>query len=236
MVGFSDGTRIQLVSSIDPATGNAVDFSAPAAVIGTVADGSTDDNTPPVKSGGLYSNPTPTYSAGQVATFHFGIRGAAHMQIMSSDGTAGAQVGTTARGASLTTNRLSVRSALEVSNGTTLDTKVKPNRNGRLLSSAATTNATSVRAASTDLLRVAGYSARASACFLKIYDKASAPTVGTDTPVLTLYIPPTAAFSFALDEFYLANGLAYAITGAAADNDTTAVAAGDVLCLNLTHT
>lgn len=104
----------------------------------------------------------------------------------------------------------------------------------RLLSAAATTNATSVKASAGTLLRVTGHNAKASALFLKLYNKASAPTVGTDTPKKTLRLAPSADFNFELNDGYDI-GIAYAITGAAADADATALLAGDVVCLNVDY-
>jgi hypothetical protein len=104
----------------------------------------------------------------------------------------------------------------------------------RLLSAAATTNATSVKAANGTIRSIIGYNASGSARYLKLYDKSSAPTVGTDAPVMTLYLPPTTGFAFDLDH-YFGQGIAYAITGAAADADTTALTAGDIVGLNVAY-
>lgn len=101
------------------------------------------------------------------------------------------------------------------------------------LISAASTNATSVKSSTAVVVGGSASNLSASTKYLKFYKKASAPTVGTDVPVYTLPIP--AGVTLNLGEFFGAmnvphgTGLAYAITGAAADNDTTAVAAGDVI-------
>ncbi|HVW75214.1 MAG TPA: hypothetical protein VHC39_16370 [Rhizomicrobium sp.] len=100
------------------------------------------------------------------------------------------------------------------------------------LTSAATTNATSVKTSNANLCAGSLRNRAASERYFKFYNKASAPTVGTDIPVLTIGLPP--ASSMMLADFTGAagirfgNGIAYAITGAYADSDTTAVAAGDV--------
>lgn len=100
----------------------------------------------------------------------------------------------------------------------------------RLLS-AATTNATSVKASAgrVHFLRIANTTG--SAKYLKLYNKASAPTVGSDTPVMTFYLPASNVMNIIDNNFgiYLSTGIAYAITGAIADNDTTAVSANDVI-------
>ncbi|WCD56183.1 hypothetical protein [Caulobacter phage KSC] len=99
--------------------------------------------------------------------------------------------------------------------------------------SAATTNATSLKGSAGKCVGGLLVNTTAATKFFKFYNKATAPTVGTDTPVLTL--PILANSSLALtsvwDQYghYFATGIAYAITGAVANNDTTAVAAGDVI-------
>lgn len=73
----------------------------------------------------------------------------------------------------------------------------------------------------------------AATVYLKFYNKASAPTVGTDVPILTI---PVAAGALYANDFgrlgkRFATGIAFAITGAAAANDATAIAAGAQLSL-----
>lgn len=101
------------------------------------------------------------------------------------------------------------------------------------LSSAASTNATSVKTSAATLYNIAVSNTGASAAYLKIYNKASAPTVGTDVPVLTIPIAAggALALSFGTTGHRLATGLALAITGGTADSDTTAVAAAQVKVL-----
>lgn len=110
------------------------------------------------------------------------------------------------------------------------------NSTARLPSSAATTNATSAKVGGAELFKIIATNTTASLKYLKIYNKASAPTVGTDVPVLTIALPPSNALMAATFDIglYCNLGIAYAITGAAADADATAVAAGDVVGLNLT--
>ena len=70
----------------------------------------------------------------------------------------------------------------------------------------------------------------AAAKFIKLYNKASAPTVGTDVPVLIIPIPATSHISidFGIMGQRFSTGIAYAITNLIAANDTTVIAAGDV--------
>ena len=101
------------------------------------------------------------------------------------------------------------------------------------LIAAATTNSTLVKSSAGKLISGRVYNASAAVKFLKVYNKATAPTVGTDTPVLTLPIPAGAALDlwnvFGTYGLYFATGIGYGITGLAANADTTAVAAGDVI-------
>ena len=101
---------------------------------------------------------------------------------------------------------------------------------GATLNSAASTNATSVKATAGNLFVVSASNVSASSRFLKFYNKASAPTVGTDTPILVIPIAATSSVTleFGVVGMRFATGIAYAITGAIADADTTAIAAGDV--------
>lgn len=98
------------------------------------------------------------------------------------------------------------------------------------LTSAATTNATLVKngASSIHNLMLTNYSAAIK--YFKLYNKGTAPVVGTDVPVATIPIPANShvSFSYAYSGLRLTVGIAYAITGAMPDSDTTAVAAGDV--------
>jgi len=70
----------------------------------------------------------------------------------------------------------------------------------------------------------------AAARFLKFYDKADPVVVGTDVPVITMALAASGlTTAFPTDGINFKLGLAMAITGLAADNDATAVGAGDVL-------
>lgn len=98
------------------------------------------------------------------------------------------------------------------------------------LNSAATTNATSVKTSAGTLYGLTVTNTAASTRFLKIFNKASAPTVGTDVPILTIPIPANGIVTptFGGLGLRLGTGIAYAITGAAADTDATAIGASEV--------
>lgn len=97
------------------------------------------------------------------------------------------------------------------------------------LISANTTNATNVKNAAGSLYGYHITNSNAAARYCKFYNKASAPTVGTDTPVLTLYLPPTSATVLPNGAHGIAfsSGLSYALTTGITDADTGAVAADE---------
>jgi hypothetical protein len=101
------------------------------------------------------------------------------------------------------------------------------------LLSAATTNAQSVKASAGQLYNIIAISTVATIKYLKFYNKASAPTVGTDTPIMTIPIPGNTAGAGLTIPFPVginfSTGIAIAITGAVTDADTTAVAANDII-------
>jgi hypothetical protein len=96
--------------------------------------------------------------------------------------------------------------------------------------SAASTNATSVKAGAGQVFGWYLSNTNSSARYVKLYNKASAPTVGSDTPVLTLCIPGSGGanveFSHGIE---FGTGIALAITTGAADADTGAVASGEII-------
>jgi hypothetical protein len=104
------------------------------------------------------------------------------------------------------------------------------------LISAATTNATSVKASAGAIGSIICGNVGGTVAYLKLYNKASAPTVGSDTPVHSVMIPGNTAgagFSYSIPSgLVFGTGIAFAITGAMADADTTAVALNQV-CVNL---
>lgn len=105
----------------------------------------------------------------------------------------------------------------------------------RIVSAAASTNASSVKASAGNVGIVTGYNANAAARYLKFYNKASAPTVGTDTPIWTEYLAPQSKFSIPFAGLYFSTGIALALTTGSADADTGALTAADILALNVAY-
>jgi hypothetical protein len=98
--------------------------------------------------------------------------------------------------------------------------------------SAASTNATVVKASAGQVFSVQCSNVNAAARYLKLYNKATSPTVGTDVPVKTLIIPGnTAGAGFVLNwdkGLAFSAGIAFALTTGVADADTGAVAASEL--------
>lgn len=101
--------------------------------------------------------------------------------------------------------------------------------------STASTNAVSAKASAGQVYGYFLSNLNASPAYLKLYNKASAPTVGSDVPVITILIPGNSASNGAGANCEFANGIAFgtgiafATTTGVADADTGAVAANEVV-------
>lgn len=99
--------------------------------------------------------------------------------------------------------------------------------------SGASTNATTVKASAGQLFGWYISNLNASPRYLKLYNKASNPTVGTDVPVMTLLLPGNSAGVAGHVEMTngidFTTGIAFALTTGAADADTGAVAANEII-------
>jgi hypothetical protein len=103
----------------------------------------------------------------------------------------------------------------------------------RLPSAAATDNPTVVMDRGCELLALRGDNVKAAKVWIKFYDKATAPA-STDTPHATFECVASTPFNIELAEpLVFIHGLSFRIVTGAADNDNTAVAAGDIVQLNL---
>ena len=103
------------------------------------------------------------------------------------------------------------------------------------VNSAATTNGALVLTGTSGLQSFYATNEGATVAYVKLYNKATAPTVGTDIPEMILPVPAAASGvpgvanpNIGFNGFRFPLGLGIAITGAAVYTDTTAVAAGQV--------
>lgn len=93
---------------------------------------------------------------------------------------------------------------------------------------AATTNATSIKTSGASLYTITISNVTAATIYVKLYNKASAPTVGTDVPNITIPVVAGAIVSMdfgSLGQRYLL-GLGLAVTALAPATDTGVVTAG----------
>lgn len=103
---------------------------------------------------------------------------------------------------------------------------------GYSLATAATTNAVAIKTSAGSLYELTVSNPTATPVYVKFYNKASAPTVGTDVPVLTVPINATGTgaglttIPFGTLGKRFSTGIAIAVTGAAIATDTTAAVAG----------
>jgi hypothetical protein len=105
-----------------------------------------------------------------------------------------------------------------------------------IINSAASTNGQLVLTGTSGLQCLYATNIGATIAFVKLYNKATAPTVGTDVPAMIIPVPAAVAgvpgvspmINPGFNGYRFALGLGLAITGLVADTDTTAVAAGQV--------
>lgn len=122
------------------------------------------------------------------------------------------------------TNTVTVNDSASATGGYT------PNK----LISAATTNATVIKASAGTLGYVQASNVNAAARYLKFYNKATTPTVGTDVPVHVWLIPGNTAgagtnIPIPSEGVNFSAGISFAITTGAADTDVAAVAASEII-------
>lgn len=212
-----------------------VGASNPIPTGGNVAHDAADSGSP-VKIGGYASTTAPTaVTAADRVNAWFSLNGAQHVTPASGTSVQ-TMVSTPSDGATNAANMFVQASRGQRFNGTSWDLETYATTVSRIMSAANTTNATSAKGSAGKVFRISGLNAAAAVRYVKVYNKATAPTVGTDTPVLTLACAASVPFSFDLQPgMYFSLGIAYALTTGAADADTGALTAGDILGLNVIY-
>lgn len=202
-------------------------------VQGNVASGVTDAGRP-VKIGGVFNTTPPTVTNGQRVDLQTSNRGNQLIEGAIAHGSDVSAVRPVLIGGmdrnSVTGRRVAV--------GVFGDVYTEGgSATARLVSAANSVNATLIKNTNAKVFTITGYNAAAALRYLKLYNKATAPTVGTDTPVFTYALPATAAFQFTIPGGYqFSTGLGFGLTVNAADADTTAVTAGDITVLHINYT
>lgn len=106
--------------------------------------------------------------------------------------------------------------------------------NARLVSAAASTNGTVVKASAGRVYKIEGYNAAAAVRYLK-FSNSTTITVGTTAVVDTFALKPNDYFDFNFGPIGrgYSTGICYGLTVNSADNDTTALTAADIVGLNV---
>lgn len=108
---------------------------------------------------------------------------------------------------------------------------------GRLASAAGSTNATNLKTTAGRVYNIQGINVAAYPVYLVLYDSAASPPV-PGTTAIRKKIPLAASAAFSFDwptGLKFGTGIGFALTKLAADADTTALVAGDVLQLNIDY-
>jgi len=184
------------------------------AIGGPVASGGSNADNP-VKIGNVFNTTQPTVTNGQIVDVQATARGA---MIVSTG---------------VDTFNVTVNAAIAAGTNTIGGVTPKAVTTGGSTPShtmsAASTNATSLKASAGQVYGLSITNSVASARYFKLYNKASAPTVGTDTPVLTLGVPANGTVIRVYPVgLALGTGIAWAATGAITNADTTAIGANDL--------
>lgn len=94
--------------------------------------------------------------------------------------------------------------------------------------SAASNNSTNVKGSAGTVYSVSGCNINAAVRWLKLYNKATAPTCGTDTPVMRFALPVNNCTTFTVNTgAVFSAGIGYCIVTGAADSDNTSTAASE---------
>lgn len=98
------------------------------------------------------------------------------------------------------------------------------------LVSLSSTNATVVKATPGFVTGFSVFNINAAVRYIKFYNKATAPTVGTDTPVMVFGIPAGSGNNYVLPcSVSFSSGISFALTTGITNADTGAVAASEIL-------
>lgn len=95
----------------------------------------------------------------------------------------------------------------------------------------ASTNAAVIKSSAGSVYAVTIKNRTATAAYVKLYNKSTAPTVGTDAPLMTFDAPAGSqqVIAFGTLGGRFSTGIGIAVTGGAADSDTTASVAGIIV-------
>jgi hypothetical protein len=233
MIQFSGDTTSEFFSDASPATSTSIQFGPR----GSRLEGLVDSATPLYLFIQAFNGVTAPATTTRLTIGKFSMEETGINKVIiagvSQTGSGNGQR-TTVDGGTLSTVS-TVSTVATVSAVTNAGTPAAP-ATPLIINSAATTNGQLVLTGTSGLQALYATNIGATAAFVKLYNKATAPTVGTDVPAMIIPVPAAVAgvpgvapqISPGFNGLRFPLGLGLAITGAVADNDTTAVAAGQV--------
>lgn len=114
---------------------------------------------------------------------------------------------------------------------------MQPNKTFRMTASVDGLNIAAFSNKPGGMATVFGSNTNNAARFLKIYDTATTPNVGTDIPKVTKYLAPSDDFDInnSGSPLVFNNGIAIAFTALAPDSDATPINAVDIMGLNISY-
>lgn len=192
---------------------------------GGVANNTADSGNP-TKIGGVYNSSLPTLTSGFRGDVQLTSKGAVYVSLVNTGGVTPTSIGgSTDANSTGSSGMFGVNLGL-MFNGTSLDRVRKANLYARVPSSTASGNPAFLKASAGDVMQFWGQCG-ATATFLQIYNKTSAPVIGTDTPLITYPMAASGLFSqtIPVGGAYCSTGIAYAFTTDAAGTTAAAAAA-----------
>jgi len=230
-IGGVNYQRVKVVWDVD---GTATDASAtdPLPVTGTLTV-NAGTGTWPVSQSGTWNV---TNISGTVS-LPTGAATAAKQPALGTAGTASTDVISVQGIASMTALKVDGSAVTQPTSSITNAASGGIASTSRIVSAAASTNATNAKASAGRIYSIQLYNAATTIRYLKLYNKASAPTVGSDAPVKTIPLPPSTGMILDWGNigYSFSTGISYALTTGSADADTGALTSGDVLGLGIDY-
>ena len=211
LMGGSDATNARTI---------LLDTSGRQIVTGAAASAAAIAGNP-VLMGGTFTTTLPTVTTGQAVNIQTTARGEQLVALSSGAVTVAHKAASTAAAATDPALVVSLSPNSPI---------VLPTPTSSIINSAATTNATSVKASAGTVYSVTASNTGAAAAFVKLYNLATAPTVGTSTIAITISVPAggTTNLSFGAAGARFSTGIGLSITNLGTDADATAVTAAQV--------
>ena len=211
LMGGSDATNTRSI---------LLDTSGRQMVVGAAASAATIAGNP-VLIGGTFTTTLPTVTTGQAVNIQTTARGEQLVALSSGAVTVAHKAASTAAAATDPALVVSLSPNSPI---------VLPTPTSSIINSAATTNATSVKASAGTVYSVTASNTGAAVAYVKVYNTAAAPTVGTTTIAITIPVPAggTVNLPFGAAGARFSTGIGLSITNLGTDADTTAVVAAQV--------